>query len=90
VPRADTAELIGLLLRHGADPNQRGLNDYTALHMAVSVNHPEAIDVLLAGGADPRLRTRIDECETPRESAQRAGLAEVAERLRAAEELRRR
>ena len=76
--RADVAGIIEVLLAFGADPNQRGLNDYTALHMAVSEENLTAIALLLEAGADPRIPTRIDECETPREMAEKAGLREIA------------
>jgi len=76
--RADVDDVLRLLLSFGADPNQRGINDYTPLHMAVGERNLPAIQILLDGGADPGLRTRIDECETPVEMAQRAGLAEIA------------
>jgi len=76
--RADVAEIIALLLEFEADPNQRGVNDYTALHMAVSERNLSAVRLLLAAGADPRLRTRIDDCDTPREMAEKAGLDEIA------------
>ena len=79
--RIDTLEILKLLLVFGADPNQRGLNDYTPLHMAVGERHLPAIEVLLEAGADPRLRTRIDDYETPLEMAQRAGLVEIAKAL---------
>src|SRR5262245_20529745 len=77
-PRTDVDDIVRLLLSFGADPNQRGINDYTALHMAVAIRHAEAVQVLLDAGADPRLRTRIDECETPLEMANAAGLPEIA------------
>ena len=83
--RDDVLEIIKLLLEFGADPNQRGLNDYTPLHMAVSERNLSAIELLLEAGADPRLRTRIDDYETPREGAERAGLSNIAERLAAYE-----
>jgi len=79
--RTDVAEIIRLLLSFGADPNQRGINDYTPLHMVVAERSPLAIQILLEGGADPALRTRIDECETPVEMAQAAGLADIAAML---------
>jgi uncharacterized protein len=82
--RADVLEILGLLLEYHADPNQRGINDYTPLHMAVSENNLPAVDLLLKAGADPSLRTRIDECETPREMAESAGRREIARRLAAA------
>jgi uncharacterized protein len=83
--RPDVAEIIALLLACGADPNQRGVNDYTPLHMAVSERNLPVVALLLDAGADPRLRTRIDDCETPREMAEKAGLRAIAERLAAQE-----
>ena len=85
--RPDVVDIIELLLSFGADPNQRGLNDYTPLHMAVSERNLPAVELLLKGGADPRLRTRIDDCETPREMAEKVGLRNIVELL-AAEEKR--
>jgi hypothetical protein len=76
--RTDVADILRLLLSFGADPNQRGINDYTPLHMAVAENNPLAVQILLDAGADPELRTRIDQCETPLEMAQAAGFADVA------------
>jgi ankyrin repeat protein len=83
--RPDVVEVLLLLLAFGADPNQRGLNDWTALHMAVAERNPAAAQVLLEGGADPHVRTRIDECETPREMAERASQGELAGLLAAYE-----
>jgi hypothetical protein len=72
--RTDVSEVIALLLEFGADPNQRGFNDYTALHKAVEERNAAAIELLLAAGADPSLKTRIDDCETPGEMARKSGL----------------
>jgi ankyrin repeat protein len=83
--RPDVVEIVSLLLASGADPNQRGINDYTPLHMAVAERNLPALERLLAGGADPALRTRIDDYETPREMAESAGLRELADRLRSHE-----
>jgi uncharacterized protein len=85
--RPDVAEIIALLLSFGADPNQRGINDYTALHMAVGEQNLPAVELLLEAGADPRLRTRIDYCESPGEIAEALGLQEMS-RLLAAQEAR--
>jgi len=79
--RTDVDDIIRLLLSFGADPNQRGINDYTPLHMAVAERDPPAVRILLDGGADPGLRTRIDECETPLEMAEAAGLADITAML---------
>lgn len=76
--RTDVLEILRLLIEFKSDPNQRGINDYTPLHMAVSERNPGAVDLLLQAGADPRFRTRIDDCETPREMAEQAGLREIA------------
>jgi len=75
--RRDVDDVIRVLLASGADPNQRGINDYTALHMAVAERNALAVLYLLDAGADPGLRTRIDECETPVEMARAAGLTEI-------------
>lgn len=79
--RRDVAEILQLLLAFKSDPNQRGINDYTPLHMAVSEGSLQAVNVLLTSGADPRLRTRIDECDTPREMAEKSGRHEIARLL---------
>lgn len=76
--RTDVDDILRLLLSFGADPNQRGINDYTALHMAVAERQPLTVQMLLDAGANPELRTRIDECETPLEMAEAAGLAAIA------------
>jgi hypothetical protein len=76
--RTDVDAIVRLLLASGADPNQRGINDYTALHMAVAERNALAVQLLLDAGADPDLRTRIDDCETPLEMARAAGLDEIA------------
>jgi len=83
--RPDVVDIIKLLLSFGADPNQRGLNDYTPLHMAVGEGNLPAVELLIASGADPHLRTRIDDCETPREMAQKMGRSDMAELLAAQE-----
>ncbi|MCY1216961.1 Ankyrin repeats (many copies) [compost metagenome] len=79
--RTDVIEVLRLLLDFGADPGQRGINDYTALHMAVSVRNLPAVELLLAAGADAACRTRIDECETPREMAEAMGLSDIGRLL---------
>ena len=79
--RAGVIEIMKLLLSFRADPNQRGINDYTALHMAVDQENAAAVELLLENGADARLKTRIDDCETPREMAERAGLRGITELL---------
>lgn len=79
--RTDVTDILKLLLQFGSDPNQRGINDYTPLHMAVAVHDPLAVRILLDAGADPQLRTRIDDCCTPLEMATAAGLTAIADIL---------
>ncbi len=81
--RPDVIEVLALLLDYGAHPNQRGVNDYTALHMAVAEENAPAVRLLIARGADATLRTRIDDCETPIEMANRAGLLAIVDLMRA-------
>lgn len=51
------------------------------LHWAAGAGDERAVGLLLAHGADVTARTRIDECETPREVAQRVGHRALAEML---------
>ncbi len=89
--RTDVDAIVRLLLSFGADPNQRAINDYTPLHMAVAERNLLAIQRLLDGAADPDLRTRIDDCQTPFEMAESAALPEIAALLaRKGQPLRRR
>ncbi len=73
--RTDGPALLALLLEFGADIQQRGINDSTPLHHAAARNDAAAIEVLLAHGADPDARTRIDDLATPRDEALRNGNA---------------
>lgn len=82
--REDKHELLELLLDHGADVNQHGVNDYTPLHMAAAQNDAKAIEILLAHGADPEIRTRVDDYATPLEELEYHGLTEAAATLKRA------
>lgn len=67
--RREQHAILETLLQAGADPNQRGLNDWTPLHHAVARRDLQAIEQLLAHGADVALATRIDDCTTALEDA---------------------
>ena len=83
--RTDVVEVMSRLLDAGADPNQRGLNDWTALHMAVHETNVEGVRLLLARGADRELRTRIDDRDTPLEMARQGGVRKPEEKATLAE-----
>lgn len=79
----DRHAVLAALLDAGASVQQRGVNDYTALHYAASRDDAEAVRLLLARGADPEARTRIDHWATPLEEAERFGHHVGAAALRA-------
>jgi ankyrin repeat protein len=85
--RSDINEIVEMLLDAGADPNMRGINDYTPLHYCAAEGNTELVELLLSRGADPSLRTRIDDLETPADVAEVAGHSVLAQRLRSAEPL---
>src|SRR5215217_1481398 len=87
--RADKLEILELLIRHGSDLHQRGINDWTPLHYAASTHNLDALRLLVAAGANPMIRTRIDTLATPREEAEAAGYLEGASLLRRVEEQQR-
>jgi ankyrin repeat protein len=70
--RSDVRQIVELLIAFGADPNQRGINDETPLHATAASGDLELARVLLAAGADPTLRTRIDDYLSPIDVARRA------------------
>jgi ankyrin repeat protein len=80
--RLDRYEIIDLLLKSGADIQQRGLNDWTPLHYAAATDDVKAIELLLAHGADATARTRIDDRATPIEEAEILGRSEAVRALR--------
>jgi ankyrin repeat protein len=76
---AGHAKIVGLLLKHKADPNIRELGGYTPLHAAAQNGDREMIRTLLYGGADLTLQS--DDGRLPLDLALEAGHAEAAKLL---------
>ena len=84
---------IARLLELGADPNIEVDDGFPPVIAALMTTREDpgsnrrtdvddVLRLLLAHGADPTLRTRIDDYETPLEMAETAGLTEIATILR--------
>jgi ankyrin repeat protein len=71
--KPDRHEVLEMLLRHGAPTSVHGINDWTPMHLAAAREDIEALRLLLQFGADPSIRTRIDEYATPLEEARHLG-----------------
>jgi SAM-dependent methyltransferase len=56
---ADDAEMVQLLIAHGADPNAEGYLRATALTVAAGYGDARVVKALLAAGAQPNHRTRL-------------------------------
>ena len=80
----DKLRIIKLLLASGAEVGQRGVNDWTPLHYAVVERNVDAVRLLLAHGADPTLKIRIDDRTSPLEDAEAIGFTAGAELMHAA------
>jgi ankyrin repeat protein len=80
--RPDRYEIIELLLASGANIQEHGINDWTPLHYAAATDDLEGIELLLAHGADPNARTRVDDYATPLEEAEILGRAQAVRLLR--------
>ena len=83
-PRADVVELMSLLLSRGARTDQRGVNDWTPLHYAVARRNLAVVRLLLAHGANPQARSRIDDRTSPIEDAVASGFGDAAQAMRTA------
>ena len=74
--------IVSRLIEAGAVLNQRGVNDWTPLHMAAMRDNHAALGLLLDAGADTTIRTRIDDCATPEEEARNLGHPVSADLIR--------
>ena len=73
------AETVRVLLEHGADPNARAEQGFTALHAAAQHGDFELADLLLRHDAARSART--DDGKTPADLAREHGHGELAARL---------
>lgn len=81
-PARHRYENLAILIEAGADVNRRGVNDWTPLHHAAIRDDRRAMQILLDAGADPAIRTRIDDRATPEEEARNLGHVASADFLR--------
>merc|ERR1711970_1686531 len=61
-------DVVQLLLRHGADPDQKDMLGNTALHLAACTNHVPVVTLLLRAGTD--ITTLDNNGRTPLQLAQ--------------------
>ncbi len=74
--------IVRALLEHGAPPNARQQQGWTAIHAAAQHGDRAMVELLLAHGADPA--TTNDDGTTPLQLANEKGHAEIVQLLRAA------
>jgi len=78
--RSGDAARVKLLLAEGKDPNQPDSNGRrTPLHWAVRGNHPEVVQVLMEGGANPDIGDQAG--KTPLEHAAENSMVEMTKML---------
>ncbi len=86
--RAGHTEAMARLLAHGVDPDAPGQRSVTPLMFAAAEGHLEAVSLLLESGADPSVAT--EGRYSALRAARREGHDEIAIKLEAAIEQRRR
>ena len=84
IEHSSTAAVVESLLRHGADPNQAGLEGLTVLGMAVLYGDPPTVQCLLRHRADPNRTAEFfrDDSIRPLEYAEKHHMTEIARMLK--------
>lgn len=59
--KSGSAEIVRILINHGADPNASVYDGTTPLMVAAGMNSSEVVGELLAHGADPSVRNKDGE-----------------------------
>lgn len=80
--RGERFEILNAVIKAGANMNAVGSNDWTPLHLAAVREEFEIIRILLKNGADPTIRTNIDNYATPEEEARHCRHPKGADFLR--------
>ena len=75
--REDRLELVQALVDLGANLQAKGVNGWTALHAAASMNDVGMVQLLVQLGADRAARTGVDDDATPLQEAERAGATDA-------------
>jgi len=78
----DRHEVLAALIAAGVPLDERGPNDWSALHLAALRDDLVALEMLLMAGADPAARTNCDDYATPEEEARHLGHRAAADFLR--------
>ena len=79
--REDREELVRHLVAVGADIDRRGINGWTPLHAAANRNDAPMVELLLELGADPTVRTGVDDDGTALDEARRVGARDAVAAL---------
>lgn len=69
----DKHRILEILIKSGADINERGINGWTPLHLAAIRDDEISMRILLDAGADKTIRTGCDDDATPEEEARTLG-----------------
>lgn len=76
---AEKYQILAELIGSGVNVNKRGINGWTALHMAAVRDDETSMQMLLAAGADRTITTKVDDDSTAEEEARKLGHVKSAD-----------